>query len=111
MIRGIFFDLYGSLFVYGDMKKAWVGWLHHFHLSLKTHGLLLYKESLFKECDRFTAALGVATLDGMGPLCYDVCSENERIEVNSLVSRSLLIAAVTLRLAQGAWISRGIARQ
>ncbi len=47
----------------------------------------------------FTAALGVATLDGMGPMCYDGCSESERIEVNSLIPRTLLMAGIIQRLA------------
>ncbi|RKX27296.1 MAG: hypothetical protein DRP45_01405 [Candidatus Zixiibacteriota bacterium] len=53
MIRGIFFDLYGTLFIYGDMKKAWADWLHYFHISLREHGLTLSKEDFSKECDRF----------------------------------------------------------
>ncbi|MBI2203190.1 MAG: M20 family metallopeptidase [Candidatus Rokubacteria bacterium] len=47
----------------------------------------------------FTAALGVATLDAMGPLCHDICGETERIEISSLVPRTLLIAGVIERLA------------
>ena len=53
MIRGVFFDLYGTLFVYGDMEKAWADWLHHFHVSLIEHGLALSKEDFSKQCDRF----------------------------------------------------------
>jgi putative hydrolase of the HAD superfamily len=53
MIRGIFFDLYGTLFIYGDMKKAWADWLHHFFMSLKEHGLTLTKGEFSKECERF----------------------------------------------------------
>jgi putative hydrolase of the HAD superfamily len=53
MIRGIFFDLYGTLFVYGNMRKAWTEWLNHFHTSLREYGLTLSKEEFSKECDRF----------------------------------------------------------
>jgi len=53
MIRGIFFDLYGTLLVYGNMKKAWADWLNHFHMSLKTHGLKLSEQEFSRECDRF----------------------------------------------------------
>ena len=53
MIHGIFFDLYGTLFVYGDMEKAWANWLNHFHISLKEHGLTLFKDDFSKVCDRF----------------------------------------------------------
>jgi glutamate carboxypeptidase len=47
----------------------------------------------------FTAALGTATLDGMGMLGYDMCSENERIEASSVVPRTLLLAGTIQRLA------------
>ncbi len=53
MIKGIFFDLNGTLFIFGDMKKAWADWLHHFYLSLKAYGLTLSKEEFSKECDKF----------------------------------------------------------
>jgi len=53
MIRGIFFDLYGTLFIYGDMKKAWADWLHHFYMALKEHGLNLSKEEFSRECEAF----------------------------------------------------------
>jgi glutamate carboxypeptidase len=48
----------------------------------------------------FTAALGVATLDGMGPMCYDSCSDTERIDVNSLVPRTQLMAGIIQRLTK-----------
>jgi len=46
----------------------------------------------------FTSALGTATLDGMGLLGYDMCSENERIEASSIVARTLLLAGTIHRL-------------
>ena len=49
----------------------------------------------------FTAALGVATLDAMGPLCHDITGETERIEISSLVPRTLLIAGIIERLGLG----------
>lgn len=51
-IRGVFFDLYGTLFVYGDMKKAWADWLHHFYISLSDLGLTLSEKGFSKECER-----------------------------------------------------------
>jgi glutamate carboxypeptidase len=47
----------------------------------------------------FASALGVATLDGMGPLCQGFCGEEERIEIPSLVFRSALLAEIIRRLA------------
>ena len=52
MIRGVFFDLYGTLFVYGDMKKAWADWLHQFYISLDDLGLTLSEDEFAKECER-----------------------------------------------------------
>ena len=50
----------------------------------------------------FTAALGVATLDGIGPFCYDLYSDKERIEVNNLLSRTLLTAMIIEQLTEKA---------
>jgi glutamate carboxypeptidase len=49
----------------------------------------------------FAAALGVPTLDGLGPICHDSCARDERIEIGSLVDRGALFAALTLDLAGG----------
>lgn len=51
-MRGVLFDLYGTLLVYGDMKKAWADWLHHFYVSLCNLGLTLSEEEFSKECER-----------------------------------------------------------
>jgi glutamate carboxypeptidase len=40
----------------------------------------------------FAAALGVPTLDGLGPICHDSCARAERIEVASLAERAALLA-------------------
>ncbi len=48
----------------------------------------------------FTSALGIATLDGLGPLTYDMCGDRERIEIADLVPRTALLACVIYRLAQ-----------
>ncbi len=49
----------------------------------------------------FTSALGIATLDGLGPLTTDMCGDEEHIEVASLVPRTALLAAIITRLASG----------
>ncbi len=49
----------------------------------------------------FTAAMGVATLDGLGPLTYDMCGDQERIEAASPIPRAALLARIISRLAQG----------
>ena len=52
-IQGIFFDLYGTLLVYGNMKKAWSDWLLTFYHLLKKQGLNLTEKSFSEECDGF----------------------------------------------------------
>ncbi|MDY0041588.1 MAG: M20 family metallopeptidase [Desulforhabdus sp.] len=48
----------------------------------------------------FTSALGVATLDALGPVCHDMCGDEERIEVASLAPRTALLAGILQRLAE-----------
>lgn len=52
-LQGIFFDLYGTLLVYGNMKQAWSDWLSTFYDLLKKQGLNLSKDSFANECDGF----------------------------------------------------------
>jgi glutamate carboxypeptidase len=40
----------------------------------------------------FPAALRVATLDGLGPICHDSCARGEWIEIDSLATRGALMA-------------------
>ena len=47
----------------------------------------------------FAAALGVPTLDALGPVSTDVCSRNETIAIASLADRGALFAALIGRLA------------
>ena len=53
IINGIFFDLYGTLLVYGNMDIAWSDWLREFHGQLKLRGLTRSIESFAQTCDRF----------------------------------------------------------
>ena len=52
-VKGVFFDLFGTLLVYGDMRAAWSGWLTSFHASLRAHGLSLSEDIFAQECERF----------------------------------------------------------
>jgi glutamate carboxypeptidase len=47
----------------------------------------------------FAAALGVPTLDGLGPICHDSCARGERIEIASLAERAALMALLISDLA------------
>ena len=45
-IKGVFFDLYGTLFRYGDMSAAWADWLSAIHACLQDCGFETSRESL-----------------------------------------------------------------
>ena len=44
----------------------------------------------------FAAAIGVPTLDGLGPICHESCSRRERVQVDSIVPRGALFAGLIL---------------
>ena len=46
----------------------------------------------------FTAALGVPTLDGLGPESANVCARDEYVEIDSLPRRSTLLAGIISRI-------------
>jgi glutamate carboxypeptidase len=48
----------------------------------------------------FPGALGVPTLDGLGPICRDSCSRRERVEVASIAPRGAILAAVAAAAAR-----------
>ena len=52
-LQGIFFDLYGTLLVYGNMKQAWSDWLSTFYDLLKKQGINISREAFSKECNGF----------------------------------------------------------
>lgn len=42
----------------------------------------------------FAAALGIPTLDGLGPVCHGICSRSERVELDSIVPRGKVLAGL-----------------
>lgn len=48
----------------------------------------------------FTSSLGVATIDGLGPVGGNAHSDKEYLEIPSLVERTLLLATIIERLTQ-----------
>lgn len=52
-LRGVFFDLYGTLLCFGDMQAAWMDWMHAFHESLVPHGLRISPAEFALQCDGF----------------------------------------------------------
>ena len=52
-IKGVFFDLFGTLLIYGDMEQAWSDWLSEFHSRLKQNGLTITQEKFARCCNGF----------------------------------------------------------
>jgi hypothetical protein len=44
--KGILFDLFGTLFCYGDPEKSWTDWVSSVHNSLRENGLHVDQEEL-----------------------------------------------------------------
>jgi glutamate carboxypeptidase len=42
----------------------------------------------------FAGAMGLPTLDGLGPICYDTCSRREKIVIASLAERGAIFGAL-----------------
>ena len=61
--QGFFFDLYGTLLIYGDMKQAWSDWLAAFYDLLHAQGLNISKASFSQACDGFFSAAAPAGRD------------------------------------------------
>ena len=51
--KGVFFDLYGTLLVYGDAQAAWADWLAAFYERLTANGLSMSREAFAERCDGF----------------------------------------------------------
>ena len=46
----------------------------------------------------FAGALGVPTLDGLGPVTYDICTPIEKIDISSLAERAAMFCGIVQRL-------------
>ncbi|MFW9939198.1 MAG: HAD family hydrolase [Candidatus Thorarchaeota archaeon] len=53
LIKGILFDLYGTLLISRNSKKAWKNWLITFYKYLKCYGLDLTKRNFVRICTDF----------------------------------------------------------
>ncbi|MHA2281771.1 MAG: HAD family hydrolase [Promethearchaeota archaeon] len=55
MLKGVFFDLFGTLLIYTDMQKAWDMWLQALYENFKECGLNMAQKSFALKCDGFLA--------------------------------------------------------
>ncbi len=52
-IKGVFFDLYGTLLIYGDMAAAWSDWFLSVYGSFQRYDLSISREAFSLKCDGF----------------------------------------------------------
>lgn len=63
--RGILFDVGGTLFVYGNMERAWSDWLQALHSSLIPHGFKESIDALGVRCDGFFTKPEPPSVEGL----------------------------------------------
>jgi len=69
--KGVFFDLYGTLLVYGDMDHAWDAWTQAFHNALAEYGLALPetagepREGMFGRSEKPAVVVGLTPYERM----------------------------------------------
>jgi glutamate carboxypeptidase len=49
----------------------------------------------------FAGAMGIPTLDGLGPICFDTCSRREKIVIASLAERGAIFGALIDAISAG----------
>jgi len=59
-VRGVFFDLYGTLLVMHDAHAAWAAWFDAFYAGLRPHGLDAARDDFARTCDGFFTRPGPA---------------------------------------------------
>ncbi|MHA2038590.1 MAG: HAD family hydrolase [Promethearchaeota archaeon] len=55
MLKGVFFDLFGTLMIYTDMQEAWEKWLQTLYDYFKDCGLKISQKLFASKCDGFLA--------------------------------------------------------
>ena len=55
-IKGVFFDLYGTLLKYDDLQASWADWQAAFYEQLTACGLSMSRASFEERCDGFFAS-------------------------------------------------------
>lgn len=53
MLKGVFFDLYGTLLIPKNSKKAWNNWFYTFYKIMRSYGLKSSKADFSNECNGF----------------------------------------------------------
>ncbi len=96
-IKGIYFDLAGTLLVYGDMNAGWADWLTVFYTGFQKQGLNVSKDKFSRSCDGlFSRPVTSDESDNLSTygrriraLARDLEVEMTAAEITQLADRSL----------------------
>jgi HAD superfamily hydrolase (TIGR01509 family) len=86
----VFFDLYGTLLIYGDTAAAWTDWLAALHASLEEMGCSIPRQALSSQCDGFFERPAPPVQDGeltiyerrIRELCVSLGLDPEHADLN-----------------------------
>ena len=100
MIRGVFFDLYGTLLLYGDMDRAWDSWLTALHGALTEQGSTFDREQLRLACDGLFSGPEPSGADGLTLYERRLVELGERFRLDLDAAALASIAARTIEAWQ-----------
>ncbi|MBU8932549.1 MAG: HAD family hydrolase [candidate division Zixibacteria bacterium] len=94
---GAFFDLYGTLLLYGDMNAAWSDWLTALYKSLQGQGVAGDRQWLAEHCDGFFSRPeppiepdGLTVYERrIGRLCRDIRLEVSKTDLSQAAQVSI----------------------
>jgi len=100
-LKGVFFDLYGTLLIYGDMNAAWAAWLGTFHRHLANAGSAISLDDLAGYCDGFFGR-PEPPADNDGLTIYErrICASGLELGLNLTAEELHAIASETARAWQ-----------
>jgi putative hydrolase of the HAD superfamily len=109
-VNGVFFDLFGTLLIYGNMEQAWSDWLSEFHSRLKQNGLTMPQKEFARCCNGFfTRKTPKKENDNLTVyelrirnLCNDLNLSVEPKEIKRIASNSATIWQKQISLAPNA---------
>ena len=109
-VNGVFFDLFGTLLIYGNMEQAWSDWLSEFHSRLKQNGLTMPQEKFARCCNGFFSRIAPKKENGnltvyelrIRDLCNDLNLSVEPKEIKKIADNTVAIWQKQILLAPNA---------
>ena len=108
--NGVFFDLFGTLLIYGNMEQAWSDWLSEFHSRLRQNGLTITQEKFARCCNGFFSRKAPKKEDGrftvyelrIQDLCNDLNLSVESKKIKKIADSTAAIWQKQISLAPNA---------